>query len=290
MDREEVLERIRHLNIWKKGDQRAPHKPLLILYALGQLQSQKQIQLPYSDVKLPLKELLMEFGPPRSSYHPEHRFVRLTGDGIWELSEEIDKRSFTDKSLLQMNVTGGFKKEVYNLLSTDHTLFQDIAQFLLNEHFPDTIHEDILGAVGLGFETHVKRKRDPKFRERILQAYEYSCAVCGFNVRLGHTLVGVEAAHIKWHQAGGPDTEDNGIVLCSMHHKLFDRGVFTLSENKELLVAAQAHGTHGFEDWLMRFHSQKLREPIHPLYQPQEQFIHWHIREVFRGPARYQVS
>ena len=34
MDREEVLERIRHLNIWKKGDQRAPHKPLLILYAL----------------------------------------------------------------------------------------------------------------------------------------------------------------------------------------------------------------------------------------------------------------
>ncbi|GAA3328711.1 hypothetical protein GCM10020331_073790 [Ectobacillus funiculus] len=86
---------------------------MLILYALGQLQSQKQIQLPYSDVKLPLKELLMEFGPPRSSYHPEHRFVRLTGDGIWELSEEIDKRSFTDKSLLQMNVTGGFKKRKF---------------------------------------------------------------------------------------------------------------------------------------------------------------------------------
>ncbi|MCY8233462.1 phosphorothioated DNA-binding restriction endonuclease [Priestia endophytica] len=290
MTREELLEKIKHLKIWKKEDQRAPHKPLLILYALGQLQSRKQLQLPYSEVKLPLKELLIEFGPPRYSYHPEQPFVRLAGDEIWELSEEVDKRSFTDKSLLQINLIGGFKESVHELLKTDRTLIQEIAQFLLNEHFPDTIHEDILRAVGLEFETYLKRKRDPKFREKILQAYEYSCAICGFNVRLGHSLVGVEAAHIKWHQAGGPDVENNGIALCSMHHKLFDRGVFTFSKNNELLVAAQAHGTHGFEDWLMRFHGQKIRRPIHPLYQPQEDFIEWHVREVFKGPARCKVK
>ena len=43
MNREELLEKIKHLKIWKKEDQRAPHKPLLILYALGQLQTQKQL-------------------------------------------------------------------------------------------------------------------------------------------------------------------------------------------------------------------------------------------------------
>lgn len=287
MTREELLEKIKHLKIWKKEDQRAPHKPLLILYALGQLQSLQQLQLLYSEVKLPLKELLIEFGPPRSSYHPEQPFVRLAGDGIWELSEEVDKRSFTDKSLLQINLIGGFKESIHELLKTDRTLIRDIAQFLLNEHFPDTIHEDILRAVGLEFETYVKRKRDPKFKEKILQAYEYSCAICGC---LGHNLVGVEAARIKWHQAGGPDVENNGIALCSMHHKLFDRGVFTFSKEKELLVAAQAHATHGFEDWLMKFHGQKIREPIHPVYQSQGDFIEWHVREVFKGPARFQVS
>ncbi|TWI58188.1 phosphorothioated DNA-binding restriction endonuclease [Halalkalibacter nanhaiisediminis] len=290
MNSEELLNKIKHLSIWKKGDQRAPHKPLLILFALGQLQVNNQQSLSYEETREPLKQLLIEFGPQRSSYHPEQPFVRLTSDGLWQLNKEVDKRKFTDRFLLHHEVVGGFKEEVYLLLTGDNKLVQNIAESLLREHFPETIHEDILRAVGLDFETSKRRQRDAKFREKILQAYEYSCAVCGFNVRLGHNLVGIEAAHIKWHQAGGPDTEENGIALCSMHHKLFDRGVFTFSESRELLVATQAHGTHGFDEWLMRYHGKQLRSPIHPLYQPQERFIHWHTREVFRGPARYQVN
>jgi len=104
-----------------------------------------------------------------------------------------------------------------------------------------------------------KRTRDPNFRFKILRAYEYSCAVCGFNVRLGNHLVGVEAAHIKWHQAGGPDTEEHGIALCAMHHKLFDRGVFTLNEDRVLLVAEEANGSKGFDEWLMRFHEKQIK-------------------------------
>jgi putative restriction endonuclease len=45
-----------------------------------------------------------------------------------------------------------------------------------------------------------------------------------FNVRLTHTLVCVEAAYIKWHQAGGPDIEENGNALYPLNHYLFDRG------------------------------------------------------------------
>ena len=41
---------------------------------------------------------------------------------------------------------------------------------------------------------------------------------------LDQETLGIEAAHIKWHQAGGPDTEDNGLALCTLHHKRFDRG------------------------------------------------------------------
>lgn len=93
----------------------------------------------------------------------------------------------------------------------------------------------------------------------------------------------IDAAHIQWHQAGGPDTEVNGISLCSLHHKLFDRGVFTITGEREMLVAEQAHGTNGFEEWLMRFHGKKVRSPIHPVYTPNENFLDWHIREVFRA-------
>lgn len=39
MDSEPVLQRFDDLGIWKQGDQRAPHKPLLVLYALGRWQA-----------------------------------------------------------------------------------------------------------------------------------------------------------------------------------------------------------------------------------------------------------
>lgn len=287
MDEGYLIEKLESLSIWKKGEQRAPHKPLLILYAFAKLQNGKK-HLPYEEVHKDLSRLLKEFGPVRKSYHPEQPFVRLKNDGIWMLNKNVDLRRNFSKQL-KGDVSGGFTTDVFNLLSNNSEIIGKAAQLLLEKHFPETIHEDILLSVGLELDSKIKKSRDPNFRNKILRAYEYSCAICGFNVRLQDKLVGIEAAHIKWHQAGGPDHEENGIALCSMHHKLFDRGVFTLNEQRELLVAQEAHGTNGFNEWLMKFHGQQLRRPIQPEYAPRESFVHWHVREVFRGPARYQV-
>lgn len=289
MEAAELLYRIKHLNVWKKEGQRAPHKPLLILLALGQFQC-RQTVLPYETVRPKLSKLLEEFGPPRRSYHPEEPFVRLTTDGIWTLTHEVDKRSFSSAQLLREGIAGGFTQEVLELLTRMPELVQQVAEHLLLEILPDSTHADLLEEVGLDFATGLRQRRDPKFRERILRAYEHRCAICDFNVRLGHILVGIEAAHIQWHQAGGPDSEENGIALCALHHKLFDRGVFTITDQREMMVAEHAHGTHGFEEWLMRYHGQKIRMPIHPLYLPRASFLHWHSREVFKGPARFHTG
>ncbi|HWO78447.1 MAG TPA: HNH endonuclease [Bacillus sp. (in: firmicutes)] len=287
MNPAELKERINNLSIWKKGAQRAPHKPLLILYALSRIQAGNERFIPYKEVKEVLTDLLIDFGPKRKSYHPEEPFVRLQRDGIWELSEEVDGSNPSNKLLLENSISGGFKVEVINVLKENPNLIQEIAQIVLENHFPQTLHEDILRQVALDLAYYGKRQRNPRFREKILRAYEYSCAVCGFNVRLGNNLVGIEAAHIKWHQAGGPDTEENGIALCSMHHKLFDRGVFTLTDSGILLVSEEANGTNGFEEWLMRFHGQTIRSPINPSYRPEISYVNWHVREVFRGRERY---
>ncbi|OAH55785.1 restriction endonuclease [Domibacillus aminovorans] len=289
MDEKVLLQKINNMSIWKKRDQRAPHKPLLILYALGRLQQDQVKYIPYVDVREKLEELLIAFGPIRKSYHPEQPFVRLKNDGIWELDMPVDQ-NFTNKKLMANNVSGGFTEEVFDLLLKNDHLIQEVANIVLNTHFPESIHEDILQAAGLDFSFIKTKSRDPKFREKILRAYSYSCAVCGFNVRLGHTLVAVEAAHIKWHQAGGPDHEENGIALCSLHHKLFDRGVFTLSDSGLFIVSEDAHGTHGLNEWLMQFHGKAVREPIHAIYEPNKCYLDWHVREVFRGPARYTLN
>lgn len=289
MKADELKEKISNLTIWKNNGKRAPHKPLLILYALGRFQNEDRTSLTYEETRGKLKSLLMEFGPASQLYHPEYPFVHLVSDEIWVLNKLVDKLHFSDKQLLTDGVRGGFNDEVILLLESDKYLVQELAHQILEQHFPDTMHEDILEEVDLNYRFYKKRSRDPLFRDQILRAYEHSCAVCGFNVRLDRNLVGIEAAHIQWHQAGGPDREENGIALCSLHHKLFDRGVFTISTNKEMLVSEAAYGTQGFDDWLMRYHGKKIRSPINQTYQPKESYIHWHFREVFKRPSRYVV-
>lgn len=294
MDRDEIQSRISRLNVWKRGDQRAPHKPLLLLYALGRCLRGEDRLISYKDVDRDLGKLLLEFGPPRKSCHPEYPFWRLQSDGLWEIpgAENLQKRksnSDVPKSILfQNHVHGGFKEKIYQFFVRDKQFLAEMVSQILNAGFPPSIHEDILQAVGIDLEDTARRTiaRDPSFRHRILQAYEFQCAVCGFNVRIGDSLVALEAAHIKWHQAGGPDMENNGIALCSLHHKLFDLGAFTISENMKLKVSEIAHGTSGFQEWLLAFHDREIRPPQRQSYFPETAYVKWHVREVFKGYAR----
>src|SRR5262249_26056526 len=156
-----------------------------------------------------------------------------------------------------------------------------IASRILEEHFPESLHPDILSAVGLTLETaDARRKRDPKFRQMVLTAYEWRCAVCGFDVRLGSVSIALDAAHIRWHQAGGPAVGCNGLALCVLHHKTFALGAFTVADGV-LLVSDQANGTTGFHEALLGFHAKPIRIPQCPEWSPAPGHLDWHGREVF---------
>ncbi len=74
----------------------------------------------------------------------------------------------------------------------------------------------------------------------MLLAYQYRCGVCGHDLRLGSQTIGLEAAHIKWFQAQGPDIVPNGLALCSLHHKIFDLGAFAILPETYQMVFSQA--------------------------------------------------
>jgi putative restriction endonuclease len=96
-----------------------------------------------------------------------------------------------------------------------------------------------------------------------------------------------DAAHNRWHQAGGPDRESNGLALCVLHHRLFDLGAFTLWPRGRLVVSDRAVNTRGFHEALLRFHDEPVRPPQRPEWGPDKGFIDWHGREVFKGEARH---
>ena len=293
MHREEVLERFEKLRVWKRAGERAPHKPLLALYAIGKLLRGEDRLIPFSEVDTDLRKLLREFGPKRANYRPIYPFLHLQTDKVWAIPDATGTlpESYGDvrkSDLLNHNVSGGFPENIACKLQTDSELVFEIIQRLLNAHFPASFHEDILQSVGIEypFKTSTPQTRDPNFRAKILKAYEFKCAVCGFDVKLHNQPVALEASHIKWRQAKGPDTEVNGLALCSLHHKLFDRGAFTLSQELEVLVSDEAHGSVGFQEWLKNFHGEKINFPQRRSYYPAEDFIGWHVREVFKGEYR----
>jgi putative restriction endonuclease len=288
--RERLLRKVSEISVWKQGDQRAPHKPLLILYALGKLLGGEN-EIRFKDFYDPFKDLLQEFGPPRKSYHPEFPFWYLRTEGFWEIEPSAGwamKKGGSSPSksdLLNRDAIGRFVSEVQHLLLHDPGLPGEVVSLVLNNHFPDSIHEDILEAAHLEQLQTAKPKRDPKFREQVLLAYSYRCAVCGFDLRLDNTPLALDAAHIRWHQANGPSIVSNGLALCSLRHKLFDRGAFSLSDTLRIEVSARVNGSAGLEEYLTRFNSISIALPNIRGARPRPDFLRWHRKEVFHLPV-----
>ena len=293
MDREQILERFETLRQWGSRGERSPHKPLLVLYAIGKLLRGEARLISFADdIEENLKALLKEFGPKRKTYYSHFPFWRLQNDGVWKVTD-ADNIRLTDSGdayvtdLRESDVSGGFHETISEQLQQDSELTSQIIQFLLDAHFDQVLHSDILQAVGIAYPlpAYEPNIHPTTFRKNVLSAYN-KCSVCGFDVRLGNFPVALNACHIKWKSAGGPDETVNGLALCALHHKLFHRGTFTLSEQLEVLVSTNASGTTGFQEWLMDFHGKKISSPQEQCYYPEEEFIGWHIREVFKGDYR----
>ena len=308
----EVLDAFENIRRAQRAGIYAPHKPLLILLALARVQRGEQRLVSFAAVDQQLKQLLAEFGTSSAAKSRHYPFWHLATDGrgaLWELTgpREFLKRAAGHTpgltELRKHEVKGGFPLDVDEALRHQPGLLQAVASRLLDAYFPSTLHADIVASLGLdldgpgevrearllaGIDTSTsRRRRDPGFRERVLRAYEYRCCVCGFDLRIGLTPAGLEAAHIQWHHVGGPDIEPNGLSLCALHHKLFDLGAFTVEPSEHRLVFSQLaiSGSRGMGGEL-QFHGRTILPPQHPDLLPAPEFLTWNVTNVFKKPAR----
>ena len=152
---------------------------------------------------------------------------------------------------------------------------------------PDSLHRSIACQTGIDLESTARGGGpDAEFRSAVVSAWGHRCAFCGFGVQLDNSDLGLEAAHIRWRQFGGPGTMDNGLACCGIHHEAFDRGAVTLSADLRILVSARLHGDIGFDNLFLALHGTSLREPGLQSAYPREEFLAWHRKQVFRGVAR----
>lgn len=251
----------------------------------------------YGEIDPKLDELLLEFGPPRRTRHPEYPFWHLRSDGIWEVvnADELPKRAGKSNPnpsrtvLIERTAEGGFTPEIQRALESDPSLLREVARRLLDRSFPGSIHAQILSGVGLALPAEEGRveSRDPRFREEVLRAYEYRCCICGYKMMLEGKSVGLEAGHIKWIQAGGPDFVVNGLSLCALHHTIFDLGAFTVSPRNFLILFSQrVHGDTSSIGDQLKLHGREIHFPQSKKFLPKAEYLDWHYDQVFHAPAR----
>ncbi|MEZ8585738.1 restriction endonuclease [Vibrio cyclitrophicus] len=286
----DLSEKIQLISRWRRGDQRAPHKPLMLLHALSEYKQGHQRLFRFEDeVDQQVKDLLVQYGPSRKAYHPEYPFWRLANEKypFWELEngeECIPRKSNTDpkkSELIKYNVMAGFDASSYQSLISNPELIEKIASKLIQDNFPDTLQEELFVRFGFEVDTSTKQ-RDPNFRKNVLRAYNYRCAVCGFDLALDTVPVGIEAAHIKWKQYSGPCEVSNGIALCSIHHKALDRGVITFNSELKVMVSPGVTGGVMVERLIWEYESKSIALPRDRINYPKDNMIEWHVREVFK--------
>jgi putative restriction endonuclease len=229
---EQWLARVQKLRRWSRNGQRAPHKPLLLLWMLGRLQAARPGPIAFTELEEPVRQLLRDFEPSRASHHHEFPFHHLTSDGLWVITTAAgaDARPLGTAvgRLRSAGAVGQLEPAFEAALLADPTLLAASARALLDANFPAPLHEDLLARTGLALEpveaavAEAGRRRDPAFRTAVLVAYEYRCAMCGFGGWLGGEVIGLDAAHVRWWAIGGPDSIDNALALCTLHHRLFD--------------------------------------------------------------------
>lgn len=116
------------------------------------------------------------------------------------------------------------------------------------------------------------------FQVVVMDAYQRRCAITGES-----TLPVLEAAHILPFAEAGPHEVGNGMLLRSDFHKLFDRGLITVTPSLNVEVSPVIH-----EQWFngqvyYRLHGRPLASvPANEQDRPNPRFLSWHNENCFQ--------
>lgn len=117
------------------------------------------------------------------------------------------------------------------------------------------------------------------FRVMVTDAYHRECAITGEKV-----LPVLEAAHIKAFAEEGPNEVNNGILLRSDIHTLFDRGYLTIDTSYCVDVSSLLKDDYGDCEQYYQYHGKKIGHlPDNEDEKPLKEYLLWHNENVFKG-------
>jgi putative restriction endonuclease len=115
------------------------------------------------------------------------------------------------------------------------------------------------------------------FRMTMMNVYRHRCAISGETAQPA-----LEAAHIRPFAKEGPHMVQNGLVLRSDLHCLFDKRYMTITPEYIVLVSSRLEKLYGTSSSYSEFHGRRLSVlPRSTSEYPDAEFLEWHNRNAF---------
>lgn len=121
--------------------------------------------------------------------------------------------------------------------------------------------------------------RNAQIVERLKEAYQNRCAICGLQLHIGGGKFYSEATHIIPLGAPhhGPDIPENMIPLCPNHHKQFNSGSISIKPDQSVHLR------------LPDGRIVRADPPTATFYHPADtpvgtNFLRWHYERSMAGP------
>lgn len=119
------------------------------------------------------------------------------------------------------------------------------------------------------------------FRASVTAAYGKQCAITGET-----TLPTLEAAHIRPYRLNGPHAINNGLLLRADFHKLFDRGLVTVTPELKVVISERIKDQWYNGKAYYRLQGESLRRVPDALAdRPDPAHLRWHNENVFERLA-----
>lgn len=116
------------------------------------------------------------------------------------------------------------------------------------------------------------------FQAVVLSAYHGCCAITGSKIRPA-----LQAAHIRPVTVGGENRLDNGLLLRSDVHTMFDRGYLAVDPSYRLQVSPRLRDDFGNGEQFYAQAGQVIALPARTVDRPKHDFLKWHLGEVFKA-------
>jgi putative restriction endonuclease len=122
----------------------------------------------------------------------------------------------------------------------------------------------------------VPRLGQSGFKAVVQETYHRRCAVTGHKI-----LPTLQAAHILPVSHGGQHRIDNGLLLRSDVHTLFDRGYIGIDSEYRIRVSPRLRSEFGNGDELYARDGAQIEVPPETRSRPSADLLTWHLQKVF---------